>query len=139
MIRIQDWLLWREFLSSPDAIIPVSLAASSRQPHSGLHCKPYYHNQDSSFKEISEAKAKNLWLLPYNAFGQFLHTKLKTHLKTLQHSQVPVTPVHQTQTSDTDWAHSITTSLMPGLAGLSIYFSLTFPSSPQHTAGSPAP
>lgn len=100
---------------------------------------PTTTTRDSSFKEISEAKAKNLWLLPYNAFGQFLHTKLKTQLKTLQHSQVPVTPVHQTQTSDTDWAHSITTSLMPGLAGLSIYFSLTFPSSPQHTAGSPAP
>lgn len=45
--------------------------------------KPTTTTKESSFKEISEAKAKNLWLLPYNAFGQFLHTKLKTHLKNI--------------------------------------------------------
>lgn len=138
VITIQDWLLWREFHSTPSAIIPVSLVMSSRQPHSGLHtANSTTLTRDSSFKEIYEAK--NLWLLPYDVFGRFLQTKLKTHLKTLQHCQVPVTPVHQTQTSDTDWAHSITTNLMPGLAKSSIYFSLAFPSSPRHTAGSPAP
>lgn len=54
-----------------------------------------------------------------------------TPKKTLQHCQVLVTPVHQTQSCDTDWAHSITTNLMPGLVELSIYFNLAFPSSPQ--------
>ena len=42
-------LLRREFHSSPDAIIPVSLAANSRQPRSGLHCKGYYYNQGVFF------------------------------------------------------------------------------------------
>lgn len=125
VIRIQGWLLWREFHSSPN------------DNHAVVYTANPTTTRDSSFKGISEAK--NLWLLACDVFGRFLHAKLKMHLKTLQYSQVPATPVHQTQTSDTDWAHSITTSLMPGLAGLSIYSSLAFLSSPWHTAGSPAP
>jgi len=72
--------------------------------------------RESSLEHISEAKAKSLGLFPY---GRFLHMKQKHTPNTLQHSQVLVTLVHQTQRSDTDCAHSITASFMPGLAGLS--------------------
>lgn len=137
VIRIQDWLLWREFHSSPDysSLFGCELKTTTQwftlqslQPQPGtLHLKRFL-----------KQKQKICGFCPTMPLGQFLTHKTKNTPK--NHCNIPrfQSPLC-TKHSDTDWAHSITTSLMPGLAESSIYFSLAFPSARRHTAGSPAP